>query len=80
MAKDLFEILREKVRCEYISDMKSEPYKSIAKKHLSEMDLSVYGLEVLNDACNYFYENTPPFNDIKDAVNYLSSYSGVQCL
>ena len=73
MAEDLFEILREKVSCEYISDMRFGPYKFIAQKHLSKMDLSIYGLEVLNDACNYLYEITSPFNNLKDAVNYLTS-------
>lgn len=80
LAEDLFEILREKVSCEYISDMRYEPYKSIAQKHLSKMDLSIYGLEVLNDACNYFYEIASPFNNLKDAVNYLTSGGTVQHL
>lgn len=74
MTKNLFEVLREKVGCNYISDMKYDPYKEIARKTLSAMNLSDYSLNVLNDACQYFYNKESEFLSKKEAIDYLNSY------
>lgn len=51
--RDLFEDLYILVGCEYISDMKFEPYLSKAKKALQTMNLSVYPQQQLDDLHMY---------------------------
>lgn len=52
---DLFEDLRKKVECMYISDMRFSPYNGIARHEFSRMDLSKYPAEMLLDAVQYLY-------------------------
>jgi hypothetical protein len=52
---DLLEFLQYIVGCDYISDLKNEPYNSKAKLLLSQLDVSYYSLNQIKDATEYIY-------------------------
>lgn len=53
--RDLFEDLRIRVQCTYISDLRFNPWLKKARKEITGMKLDIYGLNALNDAANYLY-------------------------
>lgn len=53
---DVFETLKNIIGCEYISDMKFEPYRTKAKEALKSMKLSALSLSELKDLVMYLYE------------------------
>lgn len=53
LKKDIFEVLREKVQCEYISDLKYVEFERI-RVHLKCLDKDDFSLNDICDAVNYF--------------------------
>lgn len=52
---DLLDILKCRLRCTYISDLRIEPYNSYARTMLEEMDLSGYPYRDIIDVLKYVY-------------------------
>lgn len=69
--RELLEELRARLLCDYISDMRLEPYKSAAKQMLAEMDLSVHPLRMLSDAAEYLYGVNLKFDDYSQAQAFF---------
>ena len=69
--RELFEELKECVRCEYISDLRYAPWKNQARKAIAKMDLSGYSLFVLSDAAEYLYSEKPAFASSDAAQEYF---------
>lgn len=69
---DIFETLKNILGCEYISDMKFEPYRTKAKETLKSMELSILSLSDLKDIAQYLYEKTD-FKSKDDILQYLGN-------
>lgn len=69
---DIFETLKNILGCEYISDMKFEPYRTKAKEALKSMELSILSLSDLKDIAQYLYEKTD-FKSKDDILQYLGN-------
>lgn len=52
---DLLEILRCRLNCTYISDLRIEPYNSCARTLLEEIDLGGYPYRDIIDVLKYVY-------------------------
>lgn len=52
---DLFELLKYIFDCEYISDLKIEPYNTKAKLVLSLINLKNFSLNQIKDIFEYFH-------------------------
>ena len=70
---DIFEDLKSKVGCPFISDLKFDPYVVPAKSLLGVLDLSCYSLQSLNDAAGYFYDKSVSFASVEDAQWFFRS-------
>ncbi len=68
--KDIFEMLAVAIGCNFVSDMKYEPYNTIAKLAVIEMfDLKDVPLKMLSDLYNYLYKVKTDFQTYKDAIS-----------
>ena len=56
MEKDLLEELRKKVRCAYISDLRTPKYNKKVRRHFKKVKLTNYKQSVVDDARNYLFE------------------------
>lgn len=54
--KDPFEVLRRKVRCEYISDLRSECYYPTALQKIKELDSKDFSAAEWQDLMEYMRE------------------------
>lgn len=52
---DLLEVIRKKLNCTYISDLRNEPNNTFARQLLKKINLKKYSNKVLNDAYNYLF-------------------------
>ena len=52
---DLLEVIRQKLHCTYISDLRNEPNNTFARQLLKKINLKKYSNKVLNDAYNYLF-------------------------
>ena len=52
---DLLEVIRQKLHCTYISDLRNEPNNTFARLLLKRINLKKYSHNVLNDAYNYLF-------------------------
>lgn len=52
---DVLEFLRQALYCDYISDLRREPYNTQAKKLLKHIDLSRYPANQQRDIYEYLY-------------------------
>lgn len=59
--RDLFDELKKIVRCDYISDLRYDPWMKKAKAAIANMDLSKYSLFTLSDAAEYLYSEKLTF-------------------
>lgn len=57
MNEDLFEVVKDKVGCEFISDMRYGKCNAKARKALNSLDLSNYNSWVLQDINSYLYSS-----------------------
>lgn len=53
--EDLLEVIRKKLHCTYISDLRNEPNNTFARQLLKKINLKKYSNKVLNDAYNYLF-------------------------
>ena len=70
MRKDLFDVLREKFHCEYISDLLFVDYELI-RIHLENLDYNEFELRELVDAANWFGKVKLDTQSKEEAYNYL---------
>ena len=70
MQKDLFDLLKQQVGCDYISDLRFEPYKSIAKNKLKCFEFDSCSLNELNDLAHYLFDSAP-FSSKAAAISFL---------
>lgn len=66
--KDLFNTLADSVGCDYVSDLRYEPFNSSAK-HLIARDFTFenYRLDELNDLFEYLYDKKAEFSTVREA-------------
>lgn len=67
MEKDVFEDLRGKVGCAYISDLPTPAYVETARRCARELDFEAYPLRQLSDLAEYLYSEQVTFEDHKQA-------------
>lgn len=67
---DLFEVVAFAIGCEYISDMKFEPYNDIAKKEVARHYCTErFPLKTLNELYEYLYGKARQFDSYDEAKN-----------
>lgn len=71
--RDIFEELKKLVQCEYISDLREEPYVMAAKRMMVELDLSRYPLEALENMAEYLSYQRPCFTDHEQAEAFFDT-------
>ena len=77
--KELFEKLKECVRCDYISDLRYAPWKNWAREAIMKMELSSYSMSEICDAAEYLYAETVIFDSFDDAMEYFrKKFRGIQ--
>lgn len=69
---DIFEKLRTRVGCEYISDLRFCPYLEIAKKEVKNLNLSEFSEKELKDLVNYLYPEDISCCSRSELIAYLS--------
>ena len=67
---DIFEYLRKMMECQYISDLRYEPYKTRAQKLLITVPLDECPLEALSDLAEYLYGRESGFQSIPQAIAF----------
>ena len=72
---DLLDIIRQKLHCTYISDLRNEPNSGFARLILKKINLKKYSLKVLNDTCNYIYCSKGNFTSQESAIAFMQSKS-----
>ena len=72
MQNDLFDLLKQQVGCDYISDLRFEPYNSIAKNKLRCCEFDSCSLSELNDLAHYLF-GISPFSSKDVAISFLVS-------
>lgn len=69
--KDLFEELKCNLCCDYISDIKCEPFLSEAKKIMKTKKLDMYSLSMLADVAEYLYGEKIVFQEVYEAEHFF---------
>lgn len=54
--KSLLEVIFHKIACTYLSDLRYEPYNSIAKQILKQINLKSYSNAEIYDAFEYLFD------------------------
>lgn len=70
---DLFETLKDKLGCEYISDLRYEPYNSAARNYIFTLCLEDHSLHVLTDAARYLFHAEANFANMEQARTFFSA-------
>jgi len=70
---DVFETLKNTLGCEYISDLKFEPFRTKAMRALKSMELNALSLSELEDIAQYLYGKTD-FKSRDDILQFLANY------
>ena len=73
---DLFEHIRRKIGCTYISDMRFGKNKNLACIAMTMIDLSGYSIEALEDMAEYLFVRKPAFDTRKQAYEYFEEGCG----
>lgn len=68
---DLFEEIKCDLRCEYISDIRYEPFLSLAKNIMKHKKFDKYPLSMLSDIAEYLYGNKVVFHRLDEAVSFF---------
>lgn len=75
---DLFERLKKSLGCDYISDIKCQPYIRRAKVLMRKMNLEEYSLHDLNDMAIYLYGKNEKFQSIVQAKKFFGNPLHIQ--
>lgn len=71
---DPFNELRGITGCDYISDLRFQPYNHIARLYFSQFNLNKYTLKELNDIAQYIFFKEENFKKIDEAKDYFKSF------
>lgn len=71
--KELFEIVRERLNCDYVSDLRVEPYRHKAIDVMHEMNLKQFSLVSLEDMAEYVSDKDVKFDDYAEAETFFHS-------
>lgn len=71
MSRDVFEDLKVKVGCEYISDIQYSPNKEAARRYAGRFDLREYPLGQLSDLAEYLYATKERFDIYEQASAFF---------
>ncbi len=69
---DLFELLREKLGCEYISDLRQPRYLAESRRMVARLSLDEYSLFALSDVAEYLYGEKISFDSVEQAKIFFS--------
>ena len=75
---DLFEELKSRIGCQYISDLRFGTDNELAKSIMRKIDVADYSLSELNDMAEYLYQNTVYFETLEEAAKVFSNYETVK--
>lgn len=70
-ADNLFEHIRKRIGCEYISDMKNTYYRKKAGIAMAEVDVYRYSMKELEDMADYLYKQKLGFETAEQAQKYF---------
>jgi hypothetical protein len=75
---DLFEELKSRIGCQYISDLRFGTDNELAKSIMRKIDVADYSLSELNDMAEYLYQKTVNFETFEEATKFFSNYETVK--
>ena len=75
---DLFEELKSRIGCQYISDLRFGTDNELAKSIMRKIDVADYSLSELNDMAEYLYQKTVNFEALEEAAKFFSNYETVK--
>ena len=75
---DLFEELKSRIGCQYISDLSFGTDNELAKSIMRKIDVADYSLSELNDMAEYLYQKTVNFETLEEAAKFFSNYERVK--
>ena len=75
---DLFEELKSRIGCQYISDLRFGTYNELAKSIMRKINVDDYSLSELNDMAEYLYQKTVNFETFEEATKFFSNYETVK--
>ena len=70
--KDLFETLWQNAGCEYMSDLKAEPYRSQIPMLLAALNIEDYPLSAFEDLSDYLGSRRQTFTAYEQVKIYFS--------
>ena len=75
---DLFEELKSRIGCQYISDLRFGTDNELAKSIMRKIDVADYSLSELNDMAEYLYQKAVNFETFEEATKFFSNYETVK--
>ena len=75
---DLFEELKSRIGCQYISDLRFGTDNELAKSMMGKINVADYSLSELNDMAEYLYQKTVNFETFEEATKFFSNYETVK--
>ena len=75
---DLFEELKSRVGCQYISDLRFGTDNELAKSIMKKIDLADYSLSELNDMAEYLYQKTVNFETLEETEKFFLNYEKIK--
>lgn len=75
---DLFEELKSRIGCQYISDLRFGTDNELAKSIMRKINVADYSLSELNDMAEYLYQKTVNFETSEEAAKFFSNYETVK--
>lgn len=75
---DLFEELKSRIGCQYISDLRFGTDNELAKSIMRKINVADYSLSELNDMAKYLYQKTVNFETLEEATKFFSNYETVK--
>jgi len=73
--KDLFEVIRNKIECEYISDIRFGENRNNAIKTANQINPEDFGLNQWSDLANYLCKKHISFRDYGQVKEYFAKKS-----
>jgi len=70
---DLFEELKNRIGCQYISDLRFGTDNELAKEVMKKTDIADYSLTELKDMAEYLYQKTVKFESLEEAAKFFSN-------
>lgn len=75
---DLFEELKTRIMCEYISDLRFGADNQFAKTIMRNINIADYSLTELNDMAEYLYRKSVNFESLEEAAKFFSNNDTVK--